>query len=72
MKGLMCLSGCSFMLAIKLHYADSKGRYTTPAGNGRVTDIFRHAREAPVILDIERNTKKKLRALGIFSLRFDV
>ena len=32
-----------------IHYADSIGRYTPPAGNGRVTDIFRHAREAPVL-----------------------
>ncbi len=32
-----------------VHYTDSIGRYTPPAGNGRVTDIFRHAREAPVL-----------------------
>ncbi len=28
---------------------DSIDRYTPPAGNGRVIDIFRHAREAPVL-----------------------
>ncbi len=32
-----------------LHYTDRIGRYTPPAGNGCVKDIFGHTHEAPCL-----------------------